>query len=229
MMDFICSRASSIIANSEATYNSIPVRYDHKKRTIYNGVDLSAILDSYVTVMKSPLRIVTVGRLEAVKNQSVLLKAMKLLSQQGVDASLTIVGDGKLQAALACEVEDLEITELVSLVGFKPREVVYEMLPKYDLFVISSHVEGFCNSLVEGIASGLIAVVSDIPIFRELYDESMVYYFDKDKPADLARVIKACSQAPETAMAMAQKANLHVQQHYSLVASVQQHIELYKA
>lgn len=228
MMDFIAQRADKIIANSEATYKSIPEKYKDKKRTIYNGVDLTAIKSKNV-LGGVGLRMITVGRLEEVKNQSIILKALQELIVQGLDVYLSVVGDGMLYQALEREVVALEIEEKVKLLGFKTREEVYDLLPSQDLFIISSHVEGFCNSLVEAMATGLPCIVSDISIFRELYDDSMVYYFDKDNFQDLANKIHDCIKEPHIAEIKAVNAKAKVRQAYSLASCVEQHIHLYKA
>ncbi|MBD8703515.1 glycosyltransferase family 1 protein [Frigoribacterium sp. CFBP 13712] len=55
--------------------------------------------------------------------------------------------------------------------------------------VTASRAEGFGIPLVEGMALGTPAVVSDIPIFREIGGEAAVY-FDPESPASIAAAVR---------------------------------------
>ncbi|MEO6830709.1 MAG: glycosyltransferase, partial [Chitinophagaceae bacterium] len=63
-------------------------------------------------------------------------------------------------------------------------------LDNYDLYLISSSYEGFGIALLEAMATGIPALVSDIPVFREVASDT-VLYFSLEQPAQLAQALRA--------------------------------------
>ncbi|BCX11982.1 MAG: glycosyl transferase [Thermosynechococcus sp.] len=103
--------------------------------------------------------ILTVGRLEPVKNQPLLLRAFAALAQP--EARLMLVGQGPSEAPLRTLAADLGIADRVIFAGFHP-----DPSPFYstaDLFVLSSNNEGFPNVLAEALSFGLPVVSTDCP------------------------------------------------------------------
>lgn len=103
----------------------------------------------------------TVGRLEPVKNYTMLLRAFaKLEDQSGRKPHLVLVGEGSCCSELQTLAADLGIVEQVSFLGMQYR--VHEILPLLDVFVLSSLTEGTSISLLESQACGVPAVVTDV-------------------------------------------------------------------
>ena len=63
---------------------------------------------------------------------------------------------------------DAVLAERVTLLGRVPHERVEQLMQAADIFVLGSHREGSGYSLIEALACGLPAVVTDIPSFRAL-------------------------------------------------------------
>ena len=63
---------------------------------------------------------------------------------------------------------DPALTGRVHLLGPVPHERVEQLMRAADIFVLGSHREGSGYSLIEALACGLPAVVTDIPSFRSL-------------------------------------------------------------
>lgn len=104
--------------------------------------------------------IVAVGRLDAQKNFSLLLRAFRLLSSR-VGARLVIVGDGVERKKLQALGRELEISDRIDFVGFKMNP--YPYMRRASLFVLSSDFEGIANVLVEALACGCPVVSTDCP------------------------------------------------------------------
>jgi glycosyltransferase involved in cell wall biosynthesis len=107
----------------------------------------------------SPL-IVAVGRLTKQKAHSDLLKAFAIV-KEGIDSRLVIVGEGEDRPRLEQLCTDLNITKDVALVG--AQENPYSFMYHSDVFVLSSHWEGFPLVLPEAMACGIPIVSTDCP------------------------------------------------------------------
>ncbi len=96
-------------------------------------------------------RIVSVSRLEPVKNiESVLRVIADLLSEQ-YKIHYTIVGEGKHRPVLEALVKELGIEEYVAFAGYQSNPLPF--LQSADLYVLTSFTEGFSNSLAEAMYS----------------------------------------------------------------------------
>ncbi|WP_191287493.1 glycosyltransferase [Aliiroseovarius zhejiangensis] len=106
-------------------------------------------------------RILAVGSLRWQKDFPTLLRAVRLLLDQGCDAELVILGDGPDRAALVALVQSLGLTSRVTMPGFTPHTGAY--YASADLFALSSRSEGFANVIVEALSHGLPVVATDCP------------------------------------------------------------------
>ncbi|HEY8721508.1 glycosyltransferase family 4 protein [Pengzhenrongella sp.] len=114
-----------------------------------------------------PYRVVWVGRLEEPKDPSLALEAFgRLLDlDSGLPWTLEFVGAGTLADDLAARVAALpdDVAARVRLRGRLAPEAVAEVLGGSGVFLMTSHAgyEGFPRVLVEALASGLPAVVTE--------------------------------------------------------------------
>jgi glycosyltransferase involved in cell wall biosynthesis len=104
--------------------------------------------------------IISVGRLEHVKDFQTLIKAFSIIRNE-INSKLIIVGEGSLENILKIQVNSLGLNHNVLFVGFVDN--LYEYLQSSDLFVLSSKYEGFGNVLVEALFSDLPIVSTDCP------------------------------------------------------------------
>jgi glycosyltransferase involved in cell wall biosynthesis len=68
------------------------------------------------------------------------------------------------------------------------RDDLDAILPHYDMFVMSSFYEGQPLSLLEAVAAGLPALLSDIPVLREVLGDDALY-FDISDPGSFEKKI----------------------------------------
>jgi glycosyltransferase involved in cell wall biosynthesis len=57
-----------------------------------------------------------------------------------------------------------------------PNNNIIELLPEYDLFISSSKYESFGLSVLEAMACNIPVLLSDIPAFKELYNEYATFF-----------------------------------------------------
>ncbi|WP_454131173.1 glycosyltransferase [Microbacterium lacticum] len=139
-------------------------------------------------------RILWVGRLEQPKQPSLALRAMQALRQSAPDEdwTLRIVGAGNLLEDLRREASALDLDDVVTFVGrLKPAEVMQEMSDASLLLMTSvAGYEGFPRVLVEGLASGLNAVVTAGADTGDLVRDDVNGYRVGEDPVEFARRIR---------------------------------------
>lgn len=101
-----------------------------------------------------------VGRLSREKRCDLVIRALQLLREEGLDAELWIAGEGDQRAALESLVADLELGDRVRFTGYLPDPSVnYQAL---DVLAMSSVREGLPNSLLEAMAFEVPVVATDV-------------------------------------------------------------------
>jgi glycosyltransferase involved in cell wall biosynthesis len=128
------------------------------------------------------LNLVAVGNLRKPKNYSFLIEAFKDLPK---NIHLDIYGAGPLKNELQAAIEKYKVN--IRLCGM--REDIYNILLRYDAFIMSSIYEGCPISLLEAMACGMPAILSDIPVLREVAGDKSIF-FDINKTEDLVRKLK---------------------------------------
>lgn len=127
----------------------------HKLAFLPNPLTLS---DREAIAFAAPTMI-TVTRLVEQKGIDVLLQAAALAFQSLPDWRLAIVGDGPLRADLEALAAKLGIAERIDWIGQVDDPTPY--LKAAQFFVLTSRFEGSPNALLEAMACGLPAIVSD--------------------------------------------------------------------
>ncbi len=106
-------------------------------------------------------RIVTVGRMDPVKNHRLLLEAFRLVAQKLDKISLTIYGDGECREDIAALTKKYNLEDRVNLPG--DTKNIKEKIKDASLFVLSSDFEGMPNAIAEAQALGIPVVSTDCP------------------------------------------------------------------
>lgn len=130
------------------------------------------------------LRLIHVGSFLPVKNQALLIEAMRLVRAQGLPISLQLVGDGETRARIERKVRAQGLEELVTLTSHVagPERVTVEMAAA-DALVMPSLSEGLPRVVLEAMAAGLPVIGSDVPGIRQLLPHWLL--FDPAAPGDL--------------------------------------------
>jgi glycosyltransferase involved in cell wall biosynthesis len=165
-----------VVFCGHAAYDSYPALWKRlvgqRKRVVQNAADLdrvdSAISDLPLARNGSTFELVSVGRLEKVKDPMTLLAAFRRIGDER--SRLALVGAGSLEPELASEIEASRLQDRVELTGLIPRDDVFARCAQADLFVSASHGEGLPVAVIEAMATGCPVVLSDIPPHREVAD-----------------------------------------------------------
>ena len=113
--------------------------------------------------------VLNVGRQEYQKDHESLLAAFAMVSAQRPRAVLVQAGrDGGTSALLRAQVGRDGIGDRVMFLGH--RTDVPDLMAAADVFAFPSRFEGMGGAVIEAMALGLPAVVSDLPVLREVVE-----------------------------------------------------------
>ena len=137
--------------NEGVTLNEyIHTLFDFYPMFVKKRVKLGISLDAFV--------IISVGELNANKNNRVIISAMETLNSKKIHYILC--GIGEKQIELQMQADRAGLHDNVHFMGY--RNDVKELYEAADCFVMPSFREGLSRSLMEAMASGLPCVVSKI-------------------------------------------------------------------
>jgi glycosyltransferase involved in cell wall biosynthesis len=128
--------------------------------------------------------LLSVGRLVSQKAHQDSIRAMPAILRRHPTAVLLIAGSGPLEPKLRAEVDAHGLQSQVRLLG--RRRDIPALSQLASLFLFPSRYEGLSVALVEALANGLPAALSDIPPNREVADGlASVRFFP---PGDVERL-----------------------------------------
>jgi glycosyltransferase involved in cell wall biosynthesis len=163
------------------------------------------------TEPQSPVRLLTVGRLEPVKGMDVVLEAAARLHD--LSFRWEIVGDGPQGEALRALHAELGLGEKVHLAGRV--EDLQPYFRRADCFVLASRLEGMSIAMLEAMATGLpiIATRSGRGVEEALNGGRAGTLVPADDSAALAAAVREVISQPERARAMGEAARLRARDY----------------
>lgn len=171
------------------------------------GEDAIVPASRRITTVPTPLRLVTVCSMDfPYKGVDVLVKAVGILRQGGVDAIATVVGEGRLRERYRQDAVVRGLGDVITFVGqLGAGSAVRDHLDKADVFVLASLTEGLPRAMVEAMARGLPCVGTTAGGMPALLPPQ--YCARPGDALDLARAIIASTRTAD-AMSDASTANL---------------------
>jgi glycosyltransferase involved in cell wall biosynthesis len=166
-------------------------------------------------------RLVFIARFEAQKDHATLLRALPSVSS----AHLIFVGDGPLRPQLEQMAQSLGIRSRVTFLGW--RKDVGAVLKASDIYVHSTHSDGFGIAACEAMAAGLPVVASDVPGLAQLVAGVGILFPAEDDRA-LACHLNALIQSPERQNEM-RMAGIQRARQLSIENTVDAYIRMYES
>lgn len=147
--------------NVNVIYNT--VESDVIKQKASEEVDIDIISPSLVAA----------GTLKPVKGFDRLLRIVKVLREYGQDVHLYLLGDGPERNSLEELSKTFNLTEYVSFLGHQTNP--YKYMAKCDIFVCSSHSEGFSTAATEALIVGTPVCTVEVSGMKEMLGENNEY------------------------------------------------------
>lgn len=148
---------------------------DLRTVTIYNSIDAAAIKkkavmsDQNIPPKKEGfIRICSAGRLVSQKGFDRLLRIVKRLTDEGRKIELWLLGNGELRPEFEKYVADNNLSDIVTLWGFKGNPYAY--MAQCDLFVCSSVAEGYSLVIAEALVLGIPVISTKCSGPQEVLD-----------------------------------------------------------
>lgn len=203
--------------------------------TIANGVD-TARFRRGPEFERGPIRralvgsdgplITNVARLAPQKAQQYLIEATRIVAATRPDVRVALVGEGDERAALEAQARALGVSEQVVFAGF--RDDIPNILAASDIFVLSSLWEGMPVALLEAMAAGCTAVVTDVGgVGQVVRDGATGFLVPPGDAAALAAALLACVTDPARARQVGAAGQAWVEQEYGMRAWVAKLENLY--
>jgi glycosyltransferase involved in cell wall biosynthesis len=174
-----------------------------------------------------PLKLLTYGRYVHKKGFDVLLKALKGLLDEGIDAELTIGGSGPESDALDALAKELKLDSKVRLGVWI--DDVSEALDEADLFVLPSRDEPFGIVMLEAMARGIPMVTTRTQGPSQVLTDAYCWFAEIGSVQSLLSGMKAAVENPNEACARAAEALDLYRNTYHEDAVLPQLEELYRS
>ncbi|MEI7472768.1 MAG: glycosyltransferase [Chitinophagaceae bacterium] len=184
----------------------------YKAYALYTFVDINRFNTNKPVIkpVSDTFRVVSVGAIRTQKNYEWSIKAFEQLKNENIE--LHIYGVGPLEQSTRALIE---ATGAKVVLKGEVRDIE-NIIPQYDLYLMSSSFEGFSLSVLEAMAMEMPLLLSDIPSFREQCEDTAMY-FSLQEEAALPAALLQLSKMPKAALtAMATRAKQRVVENFTL-------------
>jgi glycosyltransferase involved in cell wall biosynthesis len=160
-----------------------------------NGIDCEALAPPE-RASDAKLSLLYIGRLIATKGLFESFEALAALRTLGVETELVVAGEGPEEPRLRRRARELDLAERVRFVGPAFGERKAELLRAADILLLPTyHPEGLPYALLEGMAAGLVPIVTRVGAIPDVALEDVHARFvpPRDAPAivDALRALAA--------------------------------------
>jgi L-malate glycosyltransferase len=249
-MRLIGATATTVLANSRYTASSVRALAPNARvEVVYNAVDLGrwdpARIDrdraraALGDAGRSGLLLGVVAQLSPWKGQDTAVEALRLLSAQGIDAHLLLIGSAKFVARstrfdneayvarLRALIATAGLADRVSWLG--ERDDVPELVRALDVLLLPSWEEPFGRALIEAMALAVPVVSTNVGGPPEIIEEGREGYLVPPRdPAAWAAAILRIAESGARAEEMGRAGRRRVQEAFTVEGQVAAMLDVYQ-
>lgn len=188
---FLSRYTDCLITINEEDYLRSVNNLHAKKNINLNGVGVDiekfkkAPKTGYNFINPNKLTLLSVGELNKNKNHNFVIEAIKEID----NIQYLIAGEGSLYNELVETIEEQNLSDKVTLLGF--RKDIPSILKNVDVFVFPSNREGLPASIIEAMAAGVPVIASDIRGNKDLItDMETGILYKKNSKEELMKAIE---------------------------------------
>jgi glycosyltransferase involved in cell wall biosynthesis len=168
----------------------------------------------------------TVASLAPHKNHALLLDAAPLVLAERAHAHFVWLGEGECRAALEQQRRELQLESRVHLLGF--HDEARALMTQFDLFVLSSYLEGLCTSLLDAQVLGVPIVATAVGGVPEVVADGATGRLVRSlEPAPLAAAIVEALARPDLRAVWADRAR-HSVEAFGIEHTAERTLEAYE-
>ncbi|NET30421.1 MAG: glycosyltransferase family 4 protein [Cyanothece sp. SIO1E1] len=224
---FRLSDRVTFFANSQHTQNklqAIGVPAENIQ-LIYYGVELPEQLPEYPIKAKDELlNLLFLGRLVDFKGPDLVIKSFEQACKQGLNAKLTIAGDGNLMPMCQLLVYESPYGDRIQFVGPVDRQRAAKLFAEADIFVnhqrlgpLSNREEAFGVTMLEAMSRGLpVLTTRSGGIEESVIDGETGFLVETGSLSAFVDRLLALAGSPETRKQFAQNGRRHIKKNFPL-------------
>lgn len=233
-LDLKAASAAFIVCISDYTKSQLcrvtDPQYWNRFHVIKCGIDLDAFPLRTAPPDRSAPRIVSVARLSPEKGHLILLNALRMLLDDGVQADLQIIGAGPFEAAIRHESTHLGLDDRVTFSGELLPADVARALADADVFCLPSFSEGLPVSVMEAMAIGVPVVSTWISGIPELaVNDVTALTVPASNVEALAKALKKVAVDGKLRTALARNARTEVERMHNIAANSEKLLFLFQS
>ncbi|MBI4097976.1 MAG: glycosyltransferase family 4 protein [Candidatus Levybacteria bacterium] len=170
-----------------------------------------------------------VGNIYPHKNAELLIKAFRILSKEDSKLRLVFVGkEDYFYAKLKKQLKGFEKNGSVIFLNNVSDQKLASLYRSAICLVRPSLMEGFSLPPIEAAANGCLVLASDIPVHREVFGDSIVYFDQYSLDDILSKMKKIMSLSEKDKKSLIEK-QLNKIQSYSWNSTAQQTLKVYES
>jgi len=128
-------------------------------------------------------------------SNKIIIEALHLLHEQGIDFQCTFIGDGPELQETKKKVAQSSMSSKIIFLGSKSPKEIQKLMNKFNFYVSASRSDGSSVSLMEAMAAGLICIVSDFPSNSEwINHQKSGFLFQNGSAKSLSKTIREVLQ-----------------------------------
>ena len=202
-------------------------------RLIHNGVNLNRFVQRQSSSAdgKAPNHQVTLGMVAQLfppKGWPDFIEVIDRLVQRNWHVKAMIVGEGQLRAELEADVIKRGLQDVITFTGFQ--DDVASLYQQMDIFLFTTHREGLSVAVIEGMASGVPFVATEVGGIREQIEEGVNGFVVPAR--DIEKLVEGCERLigdPALRRQMGQRSHEMALERFSDQRMLEEHVEYYRA
>lgn len=223
----VYERAAAVICISEKVRSFFDGDIARKCRVVHNGVDSHMFAPALEST--SPLTVLSVGNLIAIKGHALLLRAFARVLRKIPDCQLEIIGEGKERQNLLRLAKDLRIEEKTKFLGRQNRNAVATAIQRCAVFALPSSYEGLGCVYLEAMASGKPVIGCRGQGIAEVVEHGRNgLLIPPESESELADALCMLLRNPTLRRAMGSKAHQTIVQDLTLEHQARRLLEIYR-
>lgn len=165
--------------------------FQEKECVIKNIVDYATIFkqstEEIKITQKDYFNIISVGRLTKIKDMNRLIDLYLFLKSKNILVNILILGIGEEYENLKKRIADLKIENNIKLLGYQLNP--YRYIAKSDLYVCTSHKEGYSTTVLESVVLGVPVVTTNCSGMIDILDNGKCGIIVNDNNKELFNAV----------------------------------------